>query len=65
MKKTVYIAPAIEVTMVELSTLIANSPLSTVSGLDGVTKGQGEFQGGASDVKSNDTYNVWDDDWSR
>ena len=66
MKKNQYIAPAIEVsTIVIESHLMQASPLTSVSGLEGVTKGQGEFQGGVVDVKSNDNYNVWDDDWSR
>ena len=66
MKKNQYIAPAIEVSAIVIEGhLMQASPLSSVSGLEGVTKGQNEFQGGVVDVKSNDSYNVWDDDWSR
>ena len=44
------------------SQVIANSPLSTVSGLDGVTKSNDYFEGGDADVKSLNK-NIWDETW--
>ena len=63
--KKIYIIPELNITKLTVENMVAASPLSSVSGLDGVSKGQGDFTGGAADVKSNDVYNVWDDAWSR
>lgn len=66
MNKTKYTAPACSIVKVNfVSHLMDNSPLTFVTGADGITTNTDEFGGGAADVKSGAGYNVWDDDWSR
>ncbi len=44
--------------------VIAESPLSNVSGADGLEKGNGYFKGGAADVKEGSSAgSVWDEEW--
>jgi hypothetical protein len=60
MKKT-YINPSMMVVPFVATQVIAYS-VDSVTGLDGVTKGEGDFEGGVVDVK---TYNIniWDEEW--
>lgn len=53
-----YIKPNTEMTLVEVQSLMQNS-IKTVTGLDGVDKGEGDFQGGVVDSRR---HNVWDDE---
>ena len=64
MKKIQYIAPAIEVSTFVLESHLMDNSVVSVTGLDDVTKGEGDFAGGSADVKRQD-YNVWNDDWSK
>ena len=61
MKKT-YIIPTVITTVINTETLIAASP----DGFNG-SLGTTGVDGNATLVKEQDTesYNVWDDDWSR
>lgn len=60
MKKK-YIKPVLEEQFIELQTLIANSP--------DITIGDGEIEADDVEVKgqrgSSDSYNVWNEDWSK
>ncbi len=60
MKKK-YIKPVLEEQFIELQTLIANSP--------DITIGDDVIEAGEVDVKgqrgSSDSYNVWNEDWSK
>ena len=60
MKKTAYLAPATTVTTIQLQSMIANS-FTSVSGLDGVEKGEGDFAGGDADGRRSG-FSVWDDE---
>ena len=55
MKKT-YIAPLTEVVKVNAGQIICSSPVDSITGIDGVTKGEGKLVGGASDSKDWDDY---------
>ena len=61
MKKT-YINPAMVVVPFIATQVIANS-LNGLTGLDDVSMGEGDFTGGASDVKGFDNKSIWDDEW--
>ena len=62
MKKT-YINPEMIVVPLMAKHMIANS-LQSLSGLDGVSMGDGDFAGGAADVKGLEfNTNIWDDEW--
>ena len=54
--KKVYIKPNVEVTKVANENLLSGSPVKSVSGADGLGKGQGEFTGGVSDTKDRGDY---------
>jgi hypothetical protein len=55
--KKVYIKPNVEVTKVTIGNLLNNgSPVGSVTGADGLGKGQGEFVGGAGDAKGRGDY---------
>ena len=55
--KKVYIKPNVEVTKVTIGNLLNNgSPVGSVTGADGLGKGQGEFAGGVSDTKDRGDY---------
>lgn len=56
MKK--YIEPKLVIVKLRTQRLLQNS-IRSVSGLDGVGKGDGDFGGGKSDSRSN---SFWDDD---
>ena len=44
--------------------VIAESPVSSVTGLEGVGKASTDFSGGAADVKEgSSTGSVWDEEW--
>ena len=60
MKKT-YINPAMMVVPFIATHVIANS-IKSVDGLVGVSKGEGDFEGGNSDVKVSNP-NLWDNEW--
>lgn len=53
-----YIKPNTEMTLVEVQSLMQNS-IKTVTGLDNVEKGEGDFQGSVVDSRR---HNVWDDE---
>ena len=53
-----YIKPVTTETKIELQHLMQNS-ITTVTGVDGLGKGEGDFTGGAVDSRSG---NVWDDE---
>ena len=55
-----YIKPVTTLVTVELATIIATSPVTKVTGADGLEMGEGEFGGG--EVDSRRTRNIWDDD---
>ena len=62
MKRT-YINPEMVVVPLMAKQMIANS-LQGLSGLDGVSMGDGDFAGGAADVKGLEfNTNIWDDEW--
>ncbi len=61
MKKT-YINPAMVVVPFIATQVIASS-LNAVSGLDGLSMGDGDFTGGAADVKVYTSSNLWDNEW--
>ena len=61
MKKT-YINPAMVVVPFIATQVIASS-LNAVTGLDDVTKGEGDFTGGFADVKVYTSSNLWDNEW--
>ena len=65
MKKTVYIAPAVFITKIHVENMIAES-VNGVAGVDGLSVGGTSSEAGVTtgNVKS-ESYNVWDDDWSR
>ncbi len=50
-----YIKPTTSVEKIMLAKMIANS-ISEISGVDGVTKSDSEYGGGASDTKSRDVW---------
>lgn len=54
-----YIKPNIEITSVDLQPLLDNS-ITSVTGLDGVEKGEGDFGGGP--VDSRGSRSIWDDE---
>ena len=58
MKK--YIQPITTEVTVELASIIATSPVSEVTGADGLEMGNGEFGGG--EVDSRRGRNIWDDE---
>ena len=60
MKKT-YINPAMVVVPFIATQVIASS-LNAVTGLDDVTKGEGDFTG-VADVKVITSSNLWDNEW--
>jgi hypothetical protein len=65
MKKT-YIIPELNITKLAVENMIAQSITGT-QGADGIGVG-GSSSGAnvtAGNVKDNESYNVWDDDWSR
>ena len=63
MKRT-YINPEMIVVPFVATQVIAESPLSNVSGADGLEKGNGYFKGGAADVKEGSSAgSVWDEEW--
>lgn len=53
-----YIKPNTELAVVEFQSLMQNS-ITTVTGLNDVEKGEGDFQGGVVDSRR---HNVWDDE---
>jgi len=55
MKK--YVKPNIEVVNIKMQSLLQNS-LGSVTGLDGVERGEGDFGGGSSDSRGS----YWEDD---
>lgn len=59
MKKT-YIEPTLLVHKVEACQMICNS-VNGVKGLDGVTIGEGNFTGGASEARSS-RFSRWEED---
>jgi len=59
MKKT-YIEPTLLIHKVEACQMICNS-INSVSGLNGVTMGEGEFTGGASDARRG-RFSRWEED---
>lgn len=63
MKQT-YIKPSTNLHVIKASQLICNS-IRGVSGLDGVSTSNSEFGGGASDSRSDNSWNIWgsDDDY--
>ena len=63
MKKT-YIIPEMMAVPFIASQVIAQSPVKSVSGAEGLGKGQGYFTGGDAEVKeSSSSSNVWDNEW--
>ena len=63
MKKT-YIKPSVEVNRLALESMIANS-VTGVSGINGLSMGEGDFAGGAADgkVRGSRSTNDFDDLW--
>lgn len=61
MKKNQYIAPAIEVSAIVIEGHLMQASAKT-SGASAEKDANGNYN---NDVKSNASYNVWDDDWSR
>ncbi|MBR1683355.1 MAG: hypothetical protein IJ700_08420 [Bacteroidaceae bacterium] len=60
MEKKAYIEPVLQVTPITLESHLMQNSVGSVTGLDGVEKGEGDFGGGASDTKSSD-WNIWDE----
>ena len=61
MKKKAYMAPAITITTVEMQAPLASSnSVTSVSGIDGLTVGDGDFSGGAADSRRGGS--LWDDE---
>ncbi|MBQ7442666.1 MAG: hypothetical protein IJS59_02210 [Bacteroidaceae bacterium] len=66
MKQNIYVSPALHVTTVAGSQMIANSPLDTAqpTNISGITGGGTASADDEAGVKGSN-YSVWDDDWSR
>ena len=61
MKKT-YKNPTLNVVNIKPCHLLNNS-VKGIVGLDGVTKGDGDFAGGVSDGRAGRFVDDWDEDW--
>jgi hypothetical protein len=62
-----YLNPEMCIVKVDGTNMIANSPVSQVSGNAGFTYGGGSSNAGttpAARVKEQGVYDVWQDDWS-
>jgi len=56
--KQAYIKPSTTLHAIKATQLICNS-ISGVSGLDGVSTSSSEFGGGASDSRSDNSWDIW------
>ena len=54
MKKT-YLSPIMEIRHLCIQTYLQNNSITSVSGLSGVEKGEGDFSGGSGDAKYRDS----------
>ncbi len=65
MKKIQYTAPDLRITKLGLENMIAGS-ITEISGATGLSAGGNSSDAGVSagNVKQ-ESYNVWDDDWSK